>query len=44
MRDHLLKKESLDYEGLKEVLGPLPKFNDADAEEESEKQKISASI
>jgi len=39
LRDTLLKKESLDYEGLKEVLGPLPIFR-----VEEEKQKISASI
>lgn len=42
MRDTLLKKETLDYEGLKEVLGPLPR--DKEVEEECEKQKVSASI
>jgi hypothetical protein len=37
-----LKKESLDYEGLKEILGSLPKYGET--EENMEKQKISASI
>ena len=42
MRESLLKKESLDYDGLKEVLGALPE--NKEELEELENQKMSASI
>jgi len=43
LRDSLLKKESLDYDGLKDIIGPLPDHKQ-EVEEINSNPRILASI